>query len=312
VFAARGIAVSSAVFVIIYCALSLAVSMTWQRLSLLGRARHFADLLFIWRILPLLAAMTITAAFTIPSFLLLEPRSIEEPVGVVPLALGLTGLMLLIIGTAKASRSLIRARRAVSQWSRSAKPIKDAAFIPVLRISGAVPPMTAAGIVRPRVLLSSEAEALLTPGELQTALNHEFAHVRRRDNLRKLLLQFIFFPGLRDLESAWLEAAEMAADDAAVTGVPEALDLAAALIKVSRLAPLSEPIELTATLVRTPSAAMNARIARLLAWSEPQPQSSSQSRRPLLAVGIVAIIALVAAYGHVLIGVHQATEWLVR
>jgi Zn-dependent protease with chaperone function len=67
---------------------------------------------------------------------------------------------------------------------------------------------------------------------LQTALNHEVAHVSRRDNLKKLLLRFVAFPGMSGLETAWLEATEMAADDAAVSTAGDALDLAAALIKL--------------------------------------------------------------------------------
>ena len=46
------------------------------------------------------------------------------------------------------------------------------------------------------MLLSGAAELVLTTNELQTALNHEIAHVRRRDNLKKLLLRFVAFPGM--------------------------------------------------------------------------------------------------------------------
>lgn len=315
-FAARGIAVSCAVWVIVYCALSLAVGASWRRVARHWRQyapRHFANLLFLCRVLPLLAATAVTMAFTAPSFLLLEPRSIEEPVGVIPLVLGLTGLVIVVIGASKAGRSLVRAWRAVSEWSRSACEIKDAASIPVLRVCGPVPPLAAAGILRPRVLLSREAESVLTAGELQTALNHELVHVRRRDNLKILLLQFLPFPGMQNLESAWLEATEMAADDAAVASVTEALDLAAALIKVSRLVPFCDPIDLTATLAHIPASTMNARIERLLAWSDAgSPQSSPRSRRPLLILGLATIALVVATYSHVLISVHQATEWLVR
>ncbi len=76
-FAVRGIAVSFSVFVLVYCVLSLAVCCFWQRLQVYGQrhsARHCADLLFALRVLPLAAAAAVTLAFTIPSFLLLEPR----------------------------------------------------------------------------------------------------------------------------------------------------------------------------------------------------------------------------------------------
>ena len=189
--------------------------------------------------------------------------------------------------------------------------MNTSAHVPVLRTSGAVPPMAATGIVRPRVLLSNSAEFVLTANELQAALNHELVHVRRRDNLKKLLLRFVAFPGMSELEAAWVEASEMTADDAAVSNAREALDLAAALVKVSRLAVLEPPVELTAALVRGPVATMNARVERLIAWTERVPSGGN-----FRWYGVVAILGMVTVfagtYGHLLAGMHEATEWLVR
>ena len=100
-FAARGIAVSFSVFVLVYCTLSLAVSLSWRivwRRIQHHPVRRIADILFALRMLPWLAACVITAAFTIPSFLLLEPRAIEEPLGGLPLSLGICGAVLGIFG----------------------------------------------------------------------------------------------------------------------------------------------------------------------------------------------------------------------
>ena len=161
--------------------------------------------------------------------------------------------------------------------------------------------------------MSGVAEFLLTGNELQTALNHEIEHVRRRDNLKKLLLRLVAFPGMAGLEAAWLVAIEMAADDAAVSNASEALDLAAALIKLSRLGPAEARADLTAALVHSPSSAMNARVARLIAWSDARLVSSQRSS---LWYGIGAALAAVAVfavtYGQLLVRVHTATEWLVR
>lgn len=313
-FALRGVAVALSVFVLVYGGLSLAVGGSWRKLRRYapGRpARREAGLLFGLRTFPLLTAAAITAAFTVPSFLLLEPRAVDEPVGAMPLLLSLGGAALGIFGIVNAAKALLRARRAIARWTSAAQPMATDAPVPVLRISGTVPPMTATGIVRPRVLLSGSAEFLLTPNELQTALNHELAHVRRHDNLKKLLLRLVVFPGMGELESAWVEASEMAADDAAVSNTHEALDLAAALLKVSRLAPMEEPVELTAALVRSPAAVMRARVERLIAWSDELP-SQSRQRWPwmLLSAGLIAAFAV--AYGHLLLGMHAATEWLVR
>jgi len=315
-FAVRGIAVSISVFAMVYAALSLAVGCSWRGVWIYSQrhaVRPAAGLLFFWRMLPLLTAGVITAAFTVPSFLLLEPRAIDEPVGAIPLGLGLCGVGLGIFGIVNASRALIRASRAISAWTRGARPMNAATPVPVLRTSGTVPPMAVTGIVRPRVLLSAAAEFVLTANELQTALNHELVHVRRRDNLKKLLLRFVAFAGMSGLESAWVEATEMAADDAAVSNVREALDLAAALVKVSRLGALDCPVELTAALVRSPASAMNARVERLIGWSE---RRTDPSQEHSLWYGVCAAASLaavfVAAYSQLLAGMHEATEWLVR
>jgi Zn-dependent protease with chaperone function len=317
-FAARGIAVSFSVFLIVYCALSLAVACAWRwsKVWLHSRqlsARRAADLLFALRIFPLAAAAVITAAFTVPSFLLLEPRTIDEPLGGIPLVLGLCGAALGIFGVSNAALAIRKASRAISEWTTGAQPAAPCGPVAVTRISRSVPAMTATGIVRPRVLLSGAAESLLTANELQTALNHEVAHVRRRDNLKKLLLLFVAFPGMTGLQSAWLEATEMAADDAAVSNHREALDLAAALIKLSRLGPLDPPVDLTAALVHGAASLMSARIQRLIAWN-------ADHRAPLrrfslwyaVSAAFVTVAIFAVTYSQLLVHVHTATEWLVR
>jgi Zn-dependent protease with chaperone function len=315
-FAARGIAVSFSVFVLVYCTLSLAVSFSWRivwRRIQHHPVRHIADILFALRMLPWLTACVITAAFTIPSFLLLEPRAIDEPLGGLPLSLGLCGALLGIFGIVNAALALQRASRTISRWASQAEPMPSCGPVPVLRISQPVPAMTTAGIVRPKVLLSTVAEFLLTSNELQTAMNHEIAHVRRRDNLKKLLLRLVTFPRMASLEAAWIEATEMAADDAAVLNAGEALDLAAALLKLSRIRPIVPAIDLTTALVLSPASVMNARIERLIAWSDerlvPSRRSSAWFR---LSVALAAIAVCSITYSQSLVRVHAATEWLVR
>ena len=318
-FAARGIAVSLSVFVMVYCVLSLAVCLGWRAVRLHSQrhpVRRIADLLFALRLLPLISAAVITAAFTVPSFLLLEPRTIDEPMGGIPLMLGICGVVLGTFGIVNAGIAIRRASRTIAKWTSAAHPVDSCAPVPVLRISQVVPAMTAAGIIRPRVLLSGAAESMLTANELQTALNHEIAHVRRRDNLKKLLLRFVAFPGMSGLEAAWLEATEMAADDAAVSNTGEALDLASALIKLSRLGPVEPPVDLTAALVHSPASVMNARVARLIAWNEWSDERCVplQNFSPWYSVGAtLATVALFTlTYSQLLTRVHTATEWLVR
>jgi Zn-dependent protease with chaperone function len=314
-FALRGLAVSLSVFVMVYCALSLSVARTWHRVRDLAQgqsAHRLASALFALRILPLGAAALITTVFAVPSFLLLEPRTIVEPIGAVPLALGIFGLAVVVIGLGNVGFAVWQASRTISGWISGSQSLDFPAPVSVLRIPRTVPAMTAVGIVRPRILLSDAAECLLDSGELKTALNHEIAHVRRRDNLKKLLLRFVVFPGMRELEHAWLEWTEMAADDAAVSNTAEALDLAAALIKVCRLGSLDSCVHLSMSLVHSPAVLVNDRVERLIHWSDQRraPQTNSQWYAVGLGLAFVAVLGL--TYSQLLISVHVATEWLVR
>jgi Zn-dependent protease with chaperone function len=314
-FALRGIAVSFSVFLIVYCAASLAVLCSWnrvyQRVHDLPMQR-LANLFFGLRMFPLALAALITAAFAVPSFLLLEPRSIVEPMGNVPLALALFGSGLAVVGLGNAVLAVLKASRTVSAWSNYAEEIASPVPFPVLRIRRSVPALTAAGILRHKILLSGSAEFLLNGNELRTALNHELAHIRRRDNFKKLLLRFVAFPGMRGLETAWLEASEMAADDAAVSSTADALDLAAALLKLSRLKADEPAPDLTAALVHGHAAIINARVERLISWSNAPNLSWGFSARTILGLVIPILAVFAITYGSLLADVHRATEWLIR
>ena len=323
-FAMRGIAVSFSIFVMPYGALSVAVSSVWRRVWLAGQrysARRCANLLFALRLLPFVVATGLTLVLAVPSFLLLEPRAVNEPMGVVPVLLGLCGVAVLLAGMWKAATALLQASRTVVRWSSGARVVRSRAIdsssidcgapVPV-RVSAAAPPLTAAGILRPSVWLSQAAEFVLSEREFETALRHEVMHVRRRDNLRKLILRLVAFPGMAELERAWREATEMAADDAAVSSAGEALDLAAALIKLSRLIPLEPPAELTTALVHSPAESVNARVERLIAWTEQQSQAPGYSLAYPLCTAVAVVVTLAVTYSQLLVRVHAATEWLVR
>jgi len=133
------------------------------------------------------------------------------------------------------------------------------------RSIGGAPPVTLVGVHKPRVLVSESAVALLSHDELHIALKHEDAHLRARDNLKKLVFRFCPFPGMAKLESAWSQTAELAADDAAVSNADDALDLAAALVKLSRLLPVGAAPVCTVGFV---TGSIGTRVERLLAWNE--------------------------------------------
>lgn len=318
-FAARCIGVSLAVFVLVYVFLSLLVSRGWKlmrRTLQPASARSAADLLFILRVLPPALSVFVTLAFTLPSFLLLEPRSTGEAIGTAPLALGVCCLVLLGAGIVRAALAQLRASQALVAWlngsSLMESQIKESGTaVPIFRIRNEALPLTVAGLCAPKVLVSEAAIAALNSRELRTALRHEMAHAIRYDNLRKLLFRLSVFPAMAELEHAWSEETEMAADDAAVSSFPEALDLAAALIKVSRLGPVESSGELTMALLHS-STALSARVHRLVAWDQAQkPQSRGRWFYVLPAVAAI-LVAAVTTYGSVLTQMHAVTEWLVR
>lgn len=313
-FIARCLSVSLAVFVLLYVALSLLVPRIWTLVSRTMNsfsARCTAGFLFLLRMLPLLASLTFTLAITVPSFLLLEPRATDEEVGVAPMLLGTCCLLLIAFGIWRAILAQRKATQVLNGWLHGASPIESGIQVPVYQVDSTAPALTVAGVCCPRVLVSKSASATLTDREMRTALRHEIAHVNSRDNFKKLLFRVATFPGMGALESAWSDAAEMAADDAAVSSQSDALDLASALIKLSRLALVPRVPMVASGLMPGSAASLNARVQRLFTWSQ-RPTAPNRTSRIVVPTVLATILCLAATYSSVLSGMHAATEWLVR
>lgn len=310
-FALRGIAVSLTFFVLLYCFLSALVAVSWRWLKLLRAAEQsVADLLFVLRVLPLCASVLITAAFVVPSFQILEPRSIDEGTGTLPLAFGAAALLLIAYGSYRVIAAQVRTSRIVAGWLEGASPLETSGQTTTLCSRRETPPLTLVGMREPRVLVSEAAFAILGRDEFHVALRHELAHIRSWDNLKKLVFRFAPFPGLAKMEGAWSQAAELAADDAAVSNLSDALDLAAALVKLSRLVPVEAAPACTVGFV---TGSIRARIARLLAWDESGNTRPRQIPRWLaIPPVVVAVICAFITYGPALAVTHEVTEWLVR
>ena len=316
-FVLRGIAVSLTFFVLLYCLLSALVAVAWRSLKLLRVTEQSrAGVLFALRVLPLAASVMVTLVFVVPSFQLLEPRSINsnEGIGAMPLALGICALLLIACGCFRVITAQTRTSRAVARWLEGAHPLNVNARAQTVTFCSRseAPPLTLVGVRRPRVLVSESTVALLSPDELDIALQHELAHMRSRDNLKKLVFRFCPFPGMATLESAWSQSAELAADDAAVSNLNDAVDLAAALVKLSRLVPVDAAPICTVGFV---TGSISARVARLLAWNESGVDNPHHMPiRAWYAIpSVVAALSLVfVSYGPSLVLTHKVTEWLVR
>ena len=311
-FALRGIAVSLTFFALFYCLLSALVSVSWRGLRWLrANEQSRSDLLFLLRVFPLFASVIVTFAFVVPSFQLLEPRSIDEGVGTMPATLGLAALLLIGYGCYRVIRAQIEASRIVARWIEGSQALSaGGGNMLVLRSRRGAPPLLLAGMRKPRVLVSEPTVELLTPDELQIALRHEFVHIGSWDNLKKLLFRCCPFPALSQLEAAWSQAAEFAADEAAVTNASEAVNLASALVKLSRLVPVEAAPACTVGLV---TGSLAARVQRLLAWDESRKLKAFRIPRwaampPILG----AVFCAFLTYRPVLLMTHEFTEWLVR
>lgn len=311
-FALRGIAVSLDCFLLLYCLLSVLVETVWRSLRPLHVAQQsVATILFALRILPLAASLIVTFALVVPSFQLMEPLPSDEAMGAIPLALGVCALLLIACGFFRAIAAQTRTTRAVTCWLEGARPLKlNANSTVTFQSRRESPPLIVVGVRHPRVLVSESTVALLTPDELRMALKHEHEHMKSRDNLKRLILVFCPFPGMAKLETAWLQAAELAADDAAVSNQRDALDLAAALVKLSHLVPVKAPTVCGTGFV---AGSISQRVAFLLDWDEASKSRRVRIRTWFVIPFAVAVSLLVTvAHGPVLAFTHEVTEWLVR
>jgi Zn-dependent protease with chaperone function len=306
------IAVSLDWFLLLYCLLSILVETVWRPLKPLHVAQQsVATILFGLRILPLAASLIITFALVVPSFQLMEPPPFKESMSAVPLALGVCALLLIACGFVRAIAAQTRTTRVVTCWLEGARPLRvNGNSAVTLQSRRESPPLIVVGFHRPRVLVSESTVTLLTPDELRMALKHELEHMKSRDNLKRLIFAFCPFPGMAKLESAWSRAAELAADDAAVSNQGDALDLAAALVKLSRLVPVKAPPVFSTSFV---AGSISERVACLLDWNEASKSRRVRIRTWFVIPFAVAVSLLVTvAHRPVLTLTHEATEWLVR
>jgi Zn-dependent protease with chaperone function len=309
IFAARGLLVSLAFFAMVYCLLSLLVVLTWRGMKRIRRASVLTspNFLFGLRIAPFAFSAAVTMFFTLPSFWLLERPSLDEDAATFILAL--CSLVILGAGLIRVLKAQARTTRAVAQWLIGTTSIGSDASKPVLSASEGAPALIVAGIRRPRVLVSDLAAVVLSDEELRAAVRHELEHVRSWDNLKKASISATPFPWMGGIESAWQEAAELAADDAAVANPQQALDLAAALIKLSRSS-RQWPRPMIVTGLLSGSCSISRRVERLLRWRA-NGQRVRRSWPWSLVVLMTIIVGIGCKYGASLVLTHRLTELLV-
>jgi Zn-dependent protease with chaperone function len=225
-----------------------------------------------------------------------------------------------VAGTWRATRKFER------EWMRRAEPVSvEGMTTPAYKIRHHFPIIAVVGVLRPRLFIASQIFEELTPEELRAALAHERGHVEARDNLKRALLRasedaLLVAPLGRALARTWRKDSEMAADEFAASESPgAALNLASAIVKISRMIPAGARPTLPAgahLLGEEDDDGLSKRVRYLLKLASAGVFRRARARRrPLLAwafrLSFVAAFLLVVTQTEVLALTHTAIEQVV-
>jgi BlaR1 peptidase M56 len=162
---------------------------------------------------------------------------------VVVLLLAAVGLAVVVLTGAGAARELLASVRFGRRMAASGRGQLAGALL----FEDERPRAFCAGLLRPRVYVSTGAVAALDEPALQAVLLHEHHHARRRDPLRlaigRVLSRALFFmPGVGELFRHQLSLAELGADERAIGAREENRSaLARAMLRFSEEADAGEP-----------------------------------------------------------------------
>jgi hypothetical protein len=255
-----------------------------------------------------------------------EPRSTSEMMSLRLLVLGALGAFALVAMGIRAVKTLRATMLVRKQWRRSSKKLPiEGMDTPVYCLDGPRSVLAVLGIFQPEIFIAREVAQVLSPEELSAAIAHERAHIRSFDNLKQLLLKITGLPRwlkpnmFRRTETDWINASEVAADEAALATGALPLDLSAALVKVARLtnrAVVGEAVAASHLLPVVCGSSMEARMSHLQELLEDatpsHPAEMPNGKYRMLLSLVVLAIAYGACVNTVLPWVHEALESLVR
>lgn len=228
------------------------VSATSVLLGLMGTSAFvavFVRLLEAWRVSPQAASHHVT----------ILGQRLGYPAAnagaVVVLGLALLGAVVAGIAISAIAREVRGARRLAADLGRRHPVARDGAWVIDDPRLGAF----SAGLLRPRVYVTSGARAVLDAAELDAVVAHERHHALRRDPLRlaagRVLARSLFFlPGLAELRARHLALVEASADEAAVIqSGGDRSALARAMLRFDEGASGIDPVRVDYLLGETPS-----------------------------------------------------------
>jgi Peptidase family M48 len=283
-----------------------------------------ARVLFAVRVLPCFLALGVTLGLALPAFLKYEPRSSGEAMSARLLLLAAAGAVALIVMAVRGLRVLWATASTERRWRAGGEEYRvnvGGSQFPLHYVDGPSGLLAVTGFFRPKVFVATEVAQMLSRDELSAALAHEVAHVHFYDNLKQLLLKITRPPRWlagADLDDAWTNISEVAADEAALAGGASALDLAAALVKMvafQKGGATPGQVAVSHFLPHGTGSALEMRAARLrkvLQGELTEPKVKSGGKHwPVIGM-ILLPAAYVAAIITLLPAVHEALEFLVR
>jgi len=310
---------------------ALAAVVSWRLMR--GRLRRWsaaahAQWLFALRLIPTLSALVWVLALSVPSYIAFEPRPADEVINFKLTALASLSAAGIALTCWRALASWHATRQLFGDWMHEAERVQLSGLaIPAFRFPSPYPVIAAVGIIRPRLFIAGCVFDSLDDHEISAAIAHEAGHLLARDNLRLGLIRICrdamaCLPGGRRLEREWAAWSELAADEhAARAGRSTALDLAAALIKIARLAlsPAERPVmPAGVSLIGEDVNGVAQRVQRLIklaeaeeALGEPVSQSRGDARWAWKACsgGALIAVALVVAAPSLFSTAYLLTEY---
>jgi hypothetical protein len=259
-------------------------------------ARSQERIRFAIPVAPHLLALLVTLTIVIPQYIHNETNLLPERVGIICFAGALAIALRYLYAILRAIR-LLR-----NKYEPEDVPVIMTAGLPVHLTAETYPQLAVTGLFSPRVILSRHllVNPAFSPELLEIALAHEKSHIRHFDNLKHLVLLSLVLPhepaGEQWLQH-WRQAAEIAADEDAVSGnSSRAIQLAETLLIAARTVPPQRAPELSLSLLRHEED-LDHRIHRLLGENPPQPVAHPAKPR---AIQCAALLAAGACLGLIL------------
>ena len=308
-FLLRGVGMMFSEFLLVYACVWLLLLLAWK-IWPRSWARPGPDALFAVQLTPFTLAAFAVSAFSVPAFLRFEPRQTQEVFGAPVLVLGGLSFVLLAATVWRTGSSILEVSRLTRDWEQNATARRSSSHFYIVETAADAPPLAVAGLFHPTLYISSSLTRVLNRQELEGAIAHEIAHVRRRDNLKKLVLRLCCIPAPNPIEQQWLASLEVTADSEAVRSRQQALDLASALVKAARLSTASP--DLTMTFTSAGSELLRLRVNCLLYWSGNSSSISGAYVAVLAGCLSATAVLLWSLYPTLLLAVHRFSELLMR